>query len=99
VRIADRDRTPEPASAQPPASEAKQVRRIAGQPEVFKQDEAAVSSFAARLTDRQTALDLEEGAKVERLKSAYQTGAYTVDSASVSRAIVNDCLGFGPVLS
>jgi anti-sigma28 factor (negative regulator of flagellin synthesis) len=77
----------------------KQVRRTAGQPEVLKPDEAAVSSFAARLTDRQTALDVEEGAKVERLRSAYQTGAYTVDSANLSRAIVNGCLGFGPALS
>ena len=98
MRITDSDRASEPASA-PPASEVKQVRRTAGQPEVLKPDEAAVSSFAARLTDRQTALDVEEGAKVERLRSAYQTGAYTVDSANLSRAIVNGCLGFGPALS
>ena len=98
MRIADRNQTPEPVSASP-APGAKQARRAAGQPEVSKQDQAAVSSFAARLSERQTALGVEEGAKLERLTSAYQTGAYTVDSANVSRAIVNACLGFGTAVS
>jgi anti-sigma28 factor (negative regulator of flagellin synthesis) len=99
VRIADRSRAPEPVPATPPAPDAGQARRAAAQPEVFKQDEAAVSSFAAKLADRQTALDIEERARLESLRGAYQTGAYTVDSANVSRAIVNNCLGFGPALS
>jgi anti-sigma28 factor (negative regulator of flagellin synthesis) len=89
----------EPAPAALPALEPKQAHRAAGPPEVFKQDEAAVSSFAAKLVDRKTAIDGAERAKLERLKSAYQTGEYTVDSANVSRAIVNSCLGSGPAVS
>ena len=98
MRIADRNRTPEPVSA-PSASASRQARRAAGQPEAVKPDEASVSSFAAQLNLRQAALDVEDRAKLERLRSAYQTDAYTVDSANLSRAIVNDRLGFGPALS
>ena len=97
MKIVDRDRTPEPAPAAPSAAGAKRARLAAGAPEAPRRDEAAVSAFAARLSDRQAAIGAEERARLERLRSAYQTGAYTVDTASVSRAIVNSCLGFGSV--
>jgi anti-sigma28 factor (negative regulator of flagellin synthesis) len=72
---------------------------VASAPGVLTRDEAAVSSFAAKLADRQKALDGEEAAKVEQLRGDYQRDGYTVDSAKVSHAIVNACLSLGSALA
>ena len=92
MKIVASSQIPEPVSALPTGSEAKPLDRPARQTDAFAQDDAGVSALTAKLTDLRKALDVEERANVEHIRSEYQMGAYIVDSAKVSRAIVNDCL-------
>ncbi len=60
-------------------------------------DKIDISSFAQNVAAASSAQDAQQASRIKQLTAIYRSGQYSVDSAQVSRAMVSQALGDGPI--